>query len=69
MADWTLNLIEREDGKYTFNLIQNIIPPVTHSPQRSYINREEAIEAATDLRDTLTGANTRTNSFYDFDPV
>lgn len=68
-AAWTLNLIEREDGRYTFNLIRNIIPPVTYAPQEVFVNRDRAIEAAGDMRDLLTGAETRASASFDFDPV
>lgn len=69
MADWTLDLIERNDGKYIFTLTENLVPPVVHSPQRSYINREAAILAAEDMRDTIIGGETRTTTSFDFDPV
>lgn len=68
MADWTLSLVEREDGRYTFTLTDNI-NVVDHTPQRSYVNREAAIEAATDMRDTIIGGDTRSNTIYDFDPL
>lgn len=68
MADWSLTLIEREDGKYTFTLT-DVLAAVDHSPQRSYVNREAAIDAATEMRDRLIGDETRSQTIYDFDPL
>lgn len=68
MADWTVTLIERMDSRFTFTLT-DVANTVTHSPQVIYKNRADAIQGATDMRDKLIGATTKTSVTQDFDPL
>lgn len=68
MADWTLSLVERMDGRYSFTLT-DVVNSIDHESQRPYVNRETAIYAAEQMRDDLIGAEVRSNTVYDFDPL